>query len=66
MTVAEKVVDIQRLLADIRVEYGAEISEYVSELNYLQRVCNEQTMEIQRVNRLLERKEEEIRILEGV
>lgn len=56
---------IQTFLDNIKTLHEQEINWYNEELRYLQRISNEQTMEIQKLNNLLLEYEDEIRSLKG-
>jgi len=65
MEVYEIYIEIQRLLEELRTQHQEKISEYKKDINYLNNVCDEQSMELQRANNLLAEYEDEIRRLRG-
>ena len=56
---------IQTFLDNVKALHEKEINWYDEEFKYLQNVCNEQTMELQRLNGLLDERNEEIKRLRG-
>ena len=56
---------IQTFLDNVKALHEKEINWYDEEFKYLQNVCNEQTMELQRLNGLLDERNDEIKRLRG-